>query len=88
MGEYRVVVSLDHSVLKLLLPAAVRPKQKLKNTMASNTDGRYFNTKCLKIQYFFVTLPTQVGKTDRDASGHVVNTRVACACVARNNPPI
>ena len=83
-----VVESLDHRVAKLPLLAAVRPKQRLRNTMASSVAGRYFNKKCLKIQYFFVTLPTQVGKTDRDASGHVVNTRVACACVARNNPQI
>jgi hypothetical protein len=50
MGETNVVVSLDRNMPKLLLLAAVRPKQKHMNTMASNTDGRYFNKICLKIQ--------------------------------------
>ena len=49
-GDDMVNESLDHSAPKLLLPAAVRPKQKLRNTMASSADGRYFNKKRLKIQ--------------------------------------
>jgi hypothetical protein len=50
MDEVIVVESLDISVAKLPLLAAVRQKQRAVNTTVSNTDGRYFNKICLKIQ--------------------------------------
>ena len=62
-GDDISVVSLGHSATKLSLLAAVRPKQRDVNTTARSTDGINFNKKCLKIQYFFVTLPTLSAKT-------------------------
>jgi hypothetical protein len=50
MVDATVVESLNKSVAKLPLLAAVRPKQRAVNTTVSNTDGRYFNKICLKIQ--------------------------------------